>query len=168
MNYSIIYSSKTGNTARLAQHIAKKLPKEDCRYLGPPAEAPTNLPDLVFAGFWTDKGTCDSELQAFLKTLQGKQIFLFGTAGFGGGEAYFSQIFSRVVPNIDASNQIIGTYLCQGKMPLPVRQRYETMAAQEPQKMQAMIANFDRASSHPDAGDLAGLAAAVDNALTGL
>ena len=57
--------------------------------------------------------------------------------------------------------KLIGSYMCQGKMPMPVRARYEAMAAQDPAKFQPMLDNFDRALAHPDQNDLDGMAAAV-------
>lgn len=40
--------------------------------------------ECIFVGFWTDKGTCDDNITAFLNKLENKKVFLFGTAGFGG------------------------------------------------------------------------------------
>ena len=34
MSYAIIYSSRTGNTALLAQAIREALPQEECLYFG--------------------------------------------------------------------------------------------------------------------------------------
>ena len=52
--------------------------------------------------------------------------------------------------------------MCQGKMPLSVRQRYEKMMEMPDHgpNPEAMIANFDRALTHPDAEDLENLKAA--------
>ena len=63
----------------------------------------------------------------------------------------------------DGSNTVIGTYMCQGKMPPSVRARYEAMRAlpAPPANLDALIENFDRARSHPDADDLDRLRAAV-------
>lgn len=35
MTYAIVYSSRTGNTERLAQAIRQALPPEECLYFGP-------------------------------------------------------------------------------------------------------------------------------------
>ena len=93
-------------------------------------------------------------MKAFLKGLEGKRIFLFGTAGFGGSEEYFNRILESVRKNIPKSNTIVGTFMCQGKMPATVRQRYESMLSVQPNKMKSMIKNFDRALSHPDEQDI--------------
>lgn len=164
MTYSIVYSSRTGNTAMLAEKLLQILPKSSVLYCGAPDACPQNA-DVVFAGFWTDKGNSDAAATDFLKALHGKRVFLFGTAGFGGSEAYFSEISARVKENLDSSNTVLGSYLCQGKMPLSVRQRYESMQSQQPEKMQQLIENFDKALSHPDAADLEGLVQAVKNIL---
>ena len=88
--------------------------------------------------------------------LRSKKIFLFGTAGFGSSEAYFRQVLDRVKQSIDASNTVVGGYMCQGKMPFSVRERYIKMQAQpdHPANLDALIENYDRALSHPDAEDL--------------
>lgn len=89
------------------------------------------------------------------RTLKNKRLFLFGTAGFGVDTAYFDAILARVQAVPDGSNTVIGTYMCQGKMPPSVRARYEAMRAlpAPPENLDALIENFDRARSHPDADD---------------
>lgn len=84
---------------------------------------------------------------------------MFGTAGFGGAPAYFEQILNRVRKNLPETTELIGSYMCQGKMPAAVRARYEAM--EDNPRRAAMIENFDCALSHPDAQDLDALANAV-------
>ena len=88
MTYAIVYSSRTGNTERLAQAIRQALPPEECLYFGPP-DPQARAAERIYVGFWTDKGDCDAQTRAFLSELRGKEIFLFGTAGFGGASVYF-------------------------------------------------------------------------------
>lgn len=154
MKYAIVYSSKTGNTQLLAQAISQALPPEECLYFGPPSQKALAA-QRVYVGFWTDKGTCDGETLAFLASLKGQEVFLFGTAGFGGAPAYFGQILSSVKANIPVSAQVLGSYMCQGKMPEAVRRRYEAM--EDSPRRTAMLENFDRALSHPDQKDLEGV-----------
>ena len=156
MNYAVVYSSQTGNTARLAREIGAALPAARCVYSGPPDEKALDAP-LIFAGFWTDKGGCAPEMQAFLERLRGKQVFLFGTAGFGGSEDYFARILDRVEQCLDSSNMVAGRYMCQGRMPPAVRRRYEAMLPAAPEKARALLENFARALPHPDKEDLEGL-----------
>lgn len=159
MGYAVVFSSRTGNTALLAETIRDALSPEDCLYFGPP-DPKALAADTVYAGFWTDKGACDGTMAAFLEGLMNQRVFLFGTAGFGGAPAYFDQILSRVRQHLAPSVQVTGTYMCQGKMPQAVRDRYAAME-DSPQRT-AMLENFDRALAHPDEQDLAKLRAAVE------
>ena len=88
--------------------------------------------------------------------LRDKKVFLFGTAGFGGSEAYFQKILEHVKQSVGPSNSVFGEYMCQGKMPQSVRDRYMKMKTQpeHPANIDALIENFDRALSHPDEDDL--------------
>ena len=162
MSYAIVFSSKTGNTKLLADTLHACLPQENCCYFGTPDPAAMEADDL-YVGFWTDKGNADESTLDFLKQLHGKNVFLFGTAGFGGSEEYFNKILKKVERSLDRSNTVFGRYMCQGKMPPPVRARYEAMRTlpAPPANLDAMIENFDRARSHPDADDLDRLRAAV-------
>lgn len=164
MTYSIVTSSKTGNTALLARTIAGCLPQGTCLYNGAPA-AEGAAADRIFVGFWTDKGSCDTAVADFLKGLHGKQVFLFGTAGFGGSAEYFAQILERVKNNLDGTNQLIGSFMCQGKMGIGVRKRYESLLPTDPGKFQPLLDNFDRALTHPDHEDLAHLTKLVQSLL---
>ena len=77
-------------------------------------------------------------------------------SGFGGSDAYFEKILGQVKQSIDASNTVIGEYMCQGKMPQSVRERYMKMKEnpEHPANLDLLIQNFDRALSHPDSEDL--------------
>ena len=160
MKYAIVYSSKTGNTAALADRLHDILPHEHCVYFGDTSHYSPELgADLIFAGFWTDKGSCDESIAQFLKALTNQKVFLFGTAGFGGSPEYFEQILKRVSENLGENTQLVGSYMCQGKMPQAVRDRYEAM--EESPRRTAMLQNFDQAVSHPDQQDLENLKTAL-------
>ena len=114
--YSIVFNSLTGNTKKLADTIYAVLPKENCDYFGAPKEGGL-YSEMLYIGFWTDKGNADKSTLTLLSTLKGKKIFLFGTAGFGDSDAYFQKILDHVKRSIDSSNSVVGEYMCQGKMP---------------------------------------------------
>ena len=100
--YSILYSSKTGNTKKLAEKIREVLPEENCDYFGTEG-AKALSSDILYIGFWTDIGNADPVTLELLKSLKNKKIFLFGTAGFGGSEAYFQQVLGKVKESVDES-----------------------------------------------------------------
>ena len=154
-NFSIIFSSLTGNTKKLADTIHEMLPHDKCDYFG---ENDSRVPqsDLLYIGFWTDKGNADHKTLELLAKLKNKKIFLFGTAGVGGSDVYFKKSLEQVRQSIDSSNVVIGEYMCQGKMPLSVRERYIKMkqSPEHPANLDMLIKNFDCALSHPDREDL--------------
>ncbi len=164
MKTAIVFSSKTGNTALLAETLRQCVPASECLYFGKPCEEALQAERLLI-GFWTDKGQCDEKIENFLKKLQNKEIFLFGTAGFGQAPAYFESILKRVQQWISDDNRIMGSFMCQGKMPLSVRQRYVQMLESPNTAMNAkkMIENFDQALSHPDDADLKRLVQTFQN-----
>lgn len=170
MTYAIVYESSTGNTEQLAQTVAAALPSGECRAFGRVDEvdrAAVAQADRVYAGFWTNRGDCGDELAEVLATLADKDVFLFGTAGFGADATYFAGVMSRVAVHLPASAQIVGSFMCQGRMPASVRARYAQTAAAKPEqaaRMQQLIDNFDEAANHPNDDDLARLRAAVEEA----
>ena len=162
MKYAIVYSSQTGNTKMLAEAIKTVLPEEECVYFGKPDAAALQA-ERIYAGFWTDKGTCDEETSKFLKALTNQELFLFGTAGFGENQEYFDKVLKKSEKNIKKSVNIIGSFMCQGKMPMSVRQRYEKMqkGAVKLPNIKGLIENFDKALTHPDDKDIENLKESV-------
>lgn len=155
MNIAIIYSSNTGNTKKIAETIKEELKNENIVYFGNAvAEVPSA--DIYVIGSWTDKGNASKEILEFITRIKNSKIAYFGTAGYGGSKEYYETLFERVKANIDSSNQILGYFYCQGKMPMQVRDRYVKMITENPEdaKLQVSIKNFDEALSHPDNLDL--------------
>ena len=126
--------------------------------------------DVVFVGFWCDKGSCSTAVQHFLQGLAGKRVFLFGTCGFGESDEYFAQILERVRAYLPVDAQYIGGAMCQGKMGMGVKRRYEGMLEKDPENAQArmLIDNWNKAQSHPNEDDVSRIAAAAKEALAGI
>ncbi len=155
MKYAIVASSLTGNTRAVGQAIAEAL-GDDVLYCGKPDAAALEA-DVIFAGFWTDKGSCADDLTAFLANCAGRKIALFGTAGFGGDPAYFETLLGSVRAKLPQDAEYLGGWMCQGRMPAGVRARYAAALEKDPEDahMKSMLENFDRALAHPDDTDFA-------------
>lgn len=157
MRYKVVFTSRTGNTERLARAVYDAIddPNKDIERLSEgtsPLEA-----DTYFIGFWVDRGSCSPEVMDFLDSLSGKNVILFGTCGTGQDEIYYNKLTRTVSGLIPAGNRYLGTYLCQGKMPMSVRERFEAMLEVKGKEQMAhyLIRNFDEALLHPDEHDLA-------------
>lgn len=170
MKYVVAVSSRTGNTKALAERIREVLPKETCLYFGVPGEEAVRASEqaeLVFVGFWTDKGNADEETLKFAAQLEQKKVFLFGTAGFGLSSDYFDRILERVKASLPESCTVAGSFMCQGKMMAAVKEKYEALQKQQPEepKYAQLLANFEAAASHPDEADLSALERAIRAAI---
>ncbi len=154
MEYMVLYSSRTGNTRKLAAEIFRALPgtSKDMQEIG---EYKGRDADLFFVGFWVDRGTCDISVINLLSGLHGKKVALFGTCGMGG-EEYFRAVGQRVSVWIPDDCSCMGTFLCQGKMPMQVREKYE-IPMEDPAREECrlrLLRNFDEALLHPDERDM--------------
>ena len=156
MRIAIVFSSATGNTAQVAEAIKEACGGHEIVAYGPPPQN-VDKAELVFAGSWTDKGSCTAEMREFLQGLHGKRVALFGTAGFGVSQLYFTALAERFKAEVPQGNQVVSTFFCTGKMPQAVRTRYETQLKADPEngKLKTMLQAFDLALTHPDEADLA-------------
>lgn len=153
MKIAIIYKSITGNTKIIAEAIKESF-DGDVVYFGEPKE---NIEaDVFFVGSWTDKGNCSLEIKKFLESLNNKKIAYFGTAGFGGQTEYYDTLSNRVKENVNDTNEILGYFFCQGKMPMSIRSRYEALIKEHPEdkNLKVNIENFDEALKHPNEDDI--------------
>ena len=155
MKIAIVYKSLTGNTKLVAQAIEKGLTDYEVVYAGEPKSGIEA--DLYLIGTWIDKGSSTKEIAEFLGTLEGKEVAIFATAGFGGSKEYYDALAGRIKAQVPESNHVVSSFFCQGKMPMSVRDRYVAMMQANPEdkNMEVNIKNFDEALSHPDEADLA-------------
>lgn len=155
MDYMVVYSSKTGNTKKIATEIFSALPgmSKDMQSI---EEYKGKDADVFFIGFWANRGTCDISIIDMLSELHGKKVALFGTCGMGSGEAYYKSIEQKVNVWIPDDCEYLGTFLCQGKMPMKVRENYEIPMEDSRQEVwrKKMLQNFDEALFHPNDEDL--------------
>lgn len=155
MSVQVLYSSKTGNTEQLAKVIFKAIPmgrKDIQRFEG---QKDYEMADIYFVGYWTDRGSASFDVLDYLGELHNKKIALFGTCGMGGSEEYYKQIEENIKAFISDDNEYLGAFMCQGKMPIQIRDKYEGLRTDTNQKqIDAMIRNFDEAILHPDKQDL--------------
>jgi hypothetical protein len=78
----------------------------------------------------------------------------------GNDEEYFHTVEENVTVWIPDDCVYMGCFLCQGKMPIRVRQRYESLRSEENSaRIDRCISLFDEALLHPDEKDLANAAA---------
>ncbi len=155
MKEAIIYDSLSGNTEELATAIKKEKPEIYFEKINNETKDKIKDIKILYIGTPIIKGMCTDKIKELLESLENKKIFLFVTAGYGGSEEYFDNLKRRIESVIPKSNQIIGSFFCQGKMPESVKKRYVELIKEHPddKNLQVSLENFEQAKTHPDATD---------------
>jgi flavodoxin len=162
MNIAVVYESLSGNTKEIAEEIKEACSKNHTVILLSAKEAlEANINhakiDLHFLGTWTNKGDCGDSIKLFAKQLDYSKVALFQTSGYGNSTEYYKALEKRFIAALPENTQILGTFYCQGKMPISVRNRSVSLLRANPQdaQLEINIKNFDTATTHPDKHDLA-------------
>lgn len=151
MKKAIVFSSGTGNTKKLAQAIYDTLGEEI--YCGKICDAALDA-DMIFVGSWTMAFTCVPDIKIFAEKLNGKKVFPFMTSGYNHTEEYFTPIINSFKENINDTNEIIGEFICQGKVSAP---KQEAIKKMDMAKCESMKVELDNSQTHPDDADIAKL-----------
>ncbi len=151
MKKSIVFSSATGNTKKLGETFYNTLGEEI--YCGKISDEALDA-DVIFVGSWTMAFNCAPDVKAFLEKLNGKKEFMFMTAGYGSTPEFFAPIINAAKENINASNEIIGEFICQGKVSASKQDAIKKM---DLTKFESMKPELDNSQTHPDNNDIAKL-----------
>lgn len=155
LDYLVLYNSQSGNTKHIAASVFSSLPEGSKDLIDIMSGKPLPEAATYFIGFCVHRGTCRIEVSDLIGSLEHKNIALFGTCGMGNSPEYYHLIEKNVSAWVNSSCQYLGCYLCQGKMPMPVRQKYEKMRTEKnAAQIDGFIKNFDMALTHPDREDI--------------
>ncbi|WP_277220770.1 flavodoxin family protein, partial [Peptoniphilus vaginalis] len=110
----IIYSSKTGNTKRMAEKIYEVLKKEHLMTIKDIRNAP-NIKnyDFILLGAWIDRGTLEPKTLKFLKTIEDKKLGLFATLGAMPDSEHGRNVIKNLEDLLKDRNSL-GQYICPG------------------------------------------------------
>ncbi len=152
MKTLIVYSSKTGNTRKLAQSIHLAL--EDAELSRVEMAPNPDKYDLILLGFWIEEGTADEKMRQYMKRLRNKKVGLFATLG-----AYPDS--KHAAESLEAATQLIpdcavlGHFICQGAIDPELIEWMETLPKDHgygPTDSRKKL--WKDASGHPDDNDL--------------
>ncbi|MDR1636154.1 MAG: flavodoxin family protein [Treponema sp.] len=159
----IVYSSKTGNTRKLAEGIRRVL--EDSGF---PARiaAVEEKPDpagapWVLVGFWADRGQADEKARDYIRSLEGRRLGLFGTLGAYPDSDHAKSLAKKTEALAAEKNSCLGSFLCQGKVDPALIERFKTLPPDNPHAMtEERRKRHEEAAKHPNEDDIAAAAAA--------
>lgn len=152
MNVLVTYSSKTGNTRKLAEAIHLALPNAD---LCPMGSVPNpSAYDLIFAGFWVQAGNASSDARQCLRRLGSLPVALFATLGAYPDSQHAADSLKAAAREIPNGN-VVDTFICQGAIDPNVIGWMEKLPQDDenaPNESRRQL--WKDAESHPDDGDL--------------
>lgn len=153
MKTIVIYSSKTGNTQKIAAAIAAVCPPDTkCVAI---KDAPNDLSnyDLAFIGYWVDKGTANAEARTYMEKINAKNVAVFETLGAYPDSDHAKESLKNGQALIKAN--VIGGFISQGKVdPVLLKAMQKMFPAGHPHgdspERRARIAE---AAKHPNEDD---------------
>lgn len=115
MGVQIVYTSRTGNTEKLAEAVFAAVPVKEKNVKRIEERTERDDGEMYLVGFWTDRGTASSEILDLLGNLHGKKVALFGTCGMGNVPEYYDRILNGVAAFIPEDCEYLGGFLCQAR-----------------------------------------------------
>ncbi|MDR2460473.1 MAG: flavodoxin family protein [Deltaproteobacteria bacterium] len=156
MKSLVVYSSLTGNTRKIAEAIVKGLPES--YVLAPVEEAPAPQGyDVVFMGFWVDKGKADAKTLDYVDKLKGVKTAFFFTLGDYPNSNHADRVHhSTVVLLEDIGSTVLGGFRSQGKVdPELIEKMKQMLPPDNPhaQMTPERKARLEEAAKHPNEED---------------
>lgn len=136
MKKAIVYSSITNNTKLLADTIYKTIPNID--YIGKANDSILDY-DTFYIGSWTTQFSCPKDIGNFLEKLNNKKIFIFMTAGYDNSDEFFENILNNAKKHINDTNEIIGEFICQGKVSEQKKESIKNVDLEKFKKMEPKL-----------------------------
>jgi flavodoxin len=153
----IVYSSKTGNTRKLAEGIHRGLLDAGipARIAAVEEKPPAADAPWVLAGFWADRGNADQKALEYIRGLEGRRIGLFGTLGAWPDSDHARDLAKKTEALAAEKNTCLGSFLCQGKIDPALTERFKSLPPDNPHAMnKERRKRHEEAAKHPDAADI--------------
>jgi hypothetical protein len=155
MKSIVVYSSKSGNTRKLAEAAFEALPFAD-KEIYPVSEAPDPAGyDLVVAAFWLMAGTSDPASAEYLPRVKGGRLFLAATHGAAANSAHARAAMQKA-RELALPAEVVGSFNCQGEVAPGFLEK-----ARQKQPPPPWIGDAAAAMGHPDESDLQTLKAVL-------
>ena len=171
----IIYSSRTGNTQSVAEHLAASLELSavnareelaarmddrapDGRLLR--GDTAGTADEVLLLGFWAWRGGPNPTMRDFLRGLRRRKVFLFGTmAAWPDSDHAHGCLRCAQELLEEGGNTLLGHFFCQGRLAPSIRRKSHHPATPERER------RLNEAEKHPNEEDFAAAEAAARSAL---
>lgn len=155
MKVLITYSSKTGNTKKLAEGIYDGLLAENKTILPMSEVNRIDEYDIILAGYWVDRAAPNEESKQFLATIKGKKVGIFATLGYWADSEHAWKSLTNGEALVSEDNKIIGKFICQGKLDEKIIAMFEKLPADNPHAVTPeKRKRYEVAKNHPSNVDI--------------
>ena len=171
----IVYSSRTGNTRSVAEHLASSL---DLTAVNAREELAARMDDrapdgrlmrgdtagtadeILLLGFWAWRGGPNPTMRDLLRGLRRRKVFLFGTmAAWPDSDHARGCLHCAEELLAYGGNELLGHFFCQGRLEPSIRKMNHHPPTPERER------RLDEAEKHPNLDDFAAAEAAARSAL---
>lgn len=112
----IIYSSKTGNTKRMAKKIYEVLKDKYQMEITDIIDSPdVEGYDFVLLGGWIDRGTLEGKALKYLAQIKNKDLGLFATLGAMPDSEHGKKVICNL-KDLLKDRESLGQYICPGQV----------------------------------------------------
>ncbi len=154
MKLLIVYSSRTGNTRRIAEAIFEILPES--REIHPVAAAP--LPDafdFVGIGFWVNQGMADEASLQYMRRIHNQKVGLFGTLAAYPDSEHARECMQQVKNLLEENgNTVLGGFMCQGKVDPDAVEKVSSITPETNPMTAERRDRIEEAKRHPNEKDI--------------
>lgn len=173
MKILIFISSLTGNTKKVALHVAENLKtaghdiiiEETHPFLKRQVSCrETELPssDLILVCFWCRRGSMDDDSLHLLSLFKNQTIGVLGTMGGDPLRPYGERVRKNAVAAVSEKNKLAGVFVCQGKIQESRTEKRRNLPKDHIHYLDdESYARHLASRSHPDTADLAAAKNAV-------
>lgn len=155
MKTLLAYSSKTGNTKKVAEAILKSLP-EGTDFFEVTQVKNADIYDSIVVGFWIDKALPNKEALEFIKTIRNKKTGYFFTLGAYTNSEHAKECHKNIEKLLtENGNTVLRGFCCQGKIDPALTQMFMSFPKGHPHYMdEERRKRHEQAAKHPDEEDL--------------
>lgn len=155
MKVLVTYSSKTGNTKKLAEGIFAGIEAENKTLLPISEVSSLEEYDTVLVGYWVDKAGPNKEARAFMETIEGKNVGIFATLAYWPDSVHAWESLVNGEEVVKEKNKVIGRYICQGKLDEKIIAMFEKLPADNPHSVtDEKRKRYEVAKQHPTKADI--------------
>lgn len=152
MKIAIVYSSKTGNTKRIATSIQEIITQAEL-YSVEHAPTPDEF-DVVIMGYWADRGNANKEAIEYMKKITGKKVAVFFTLGAYPDSEHAQDCYDHGIKNFGEGCEVLGGFRCQGAIDPALMEWMKKLPEGAPHAPNPeRVKRWQDAASHPDEQD---------------